>query len=530
MSTRPTPFPFLNWRELERFCALVSPQITGAFIERVIVPDRPRFPLGFLKGEWALRIESKKANHVLLCSVRAQKPYLTHLFGKGPQAAPEGTRSPFDLALSKQIRGARILGLTPIPRERMAVLWLSSEGRSSDSERMGLLFKLIPAQPEAFLIRVKGPFQEGLFPPGPWTILARSRTVRGEGTDRFELPDASRAPPELPLREEVLGSRDDATQKHARIVEEALSREAWELRIGETQRKLREQLTHSRERAIQSQQSRDDAEKEPDWRTYGDLLKSLLHAPPPVEWIGTPGRESSKAFRRVQDWNTGAEIQLPCDPKLSDARAQIEKFYALARRKQRRMEEAATRGASFEKAAERYQSRLLSPPEFPNWKALEEYERDSGILRKLAQADAAAGGKTKGKSAFSARSWNGKTFVSRDGYPIWVGRTKDENLELTFKHARGNDMWLHVKGKPGAHVVVPIPSGKSASLETLLDAAQLTLFYSGGQNWGKTEVDYTFKKFVKRIRDSSEASYTQNRTLIIQNEPDRLKRLLEQNP
>jgi predicted ribosome quality control (RQC) complex YloA/Tae2 family protein len=89
---------------------------------------------------------------------------------------------------------------------------------------------------------------------------------------------------------------------------------------------------------------------------------------------------------------------------------------------------------------------------------------------------------------------------------------------------------MHVKGKPGAHVVVPIPAAKSASLETLLDAAQLTLFYSGGQNWGKTEIDYTFKKHVKRIRDSTEASYTQNRTLLVQNDAERLKRLLEQNP
>jgi predicted ribosome quality control (RQC) complex YloA/Tae2 family protein len=314
------------------------------------------------------------------------------------------------------------------------------------------------------------------------------------------------------------------------VVDAALLCEAWDQRMGETQRKLREQLVHARERAKQSHRSRIDAEKEPDWRTYGDLLKSLLHAPPPVEWEGPAGREGSRAYRSVPDWSTGDIIRLPCDPKLSDARAQIEKFYTLARRKQRRLEEATARGSAFDQAAERYQTRLASPPVFPAWKGLEDYEREAGILRKLTQADAAGGGKTQGKSAFSARNWSGKTFVSRDGYPIWVGRTKDENLELTFKHARGNDIWMHVKGKPGAHVVVPIPAAKSASLETLLDAAQLTLFYSGGQNWGKTEIDYTFKKHVKRIRDSTEASYTQNRTLLVQNDAERLKRLLEQNP
>lgn len=122
--------------------------------------------------------------------------------------------------------------------------------------------------------------------------------------------------------------------------------------------------------------------------------------------------------------------------------------------------------------------------------------------------------------------WTGKAYFSRDGFAILAGKSKDENLELTFKIARGNDLWMHVRGRPGAHVLVPVPSGKSVPLETLLDAAQLVLFFSGGKNWGKTEVDYTFKKHVKRIKDSSEASYTQNKTLIVAPDAERLERLL----
>jgi len=109
---------------------------------------------------------------------------------------------------------------------------------------------------------------------------------------------------------------------------------------------------------------------------------------------------------------------------------------------------------------------------------------------------------------------------------VMVGRSRDENLELTFKHARGNDIWLHVRGRPGAHVVVPLQPGKSAPLETLLDAALLAVYYSGGEKWGKTEVDYTYKKYVKRIKDSTEASYTNNKTLLVDQDASRLKRLL----
>ncbi len=144
-----------------------------------------------------------------------------------------------------------------------------------------------------------------------------------------------------------------------------------------------------------------------------------------------------------------------------------------------------------------------------------------------AEAQAQLGPKDAKKS--STRSWLGKSFHSKDGWTILVGRNKNENLELTFKHARGNDLWMHVRGRPGAHVVVPVQPGKSVPLETLLDAAHLTLYYSGGQKWGKTEVDYTFKKHVKRIKDSTEASYTHNKTLIIEPDKSRLERLLAQS-
>jgi predicted ribosome quality control (RQC) complex YloA/Tae2 family protein len=89
-------------------------------------------------------------------------------------------------------------------------------------------------------------------------------------------------------------------------------------------------------------------------------------------------------------------------------------------------------------------------------------------------------------------------------------------------------MWFHVRGRPGSHAVIPVQPGKSVPLETLLDAANIVIHYSSnGQNWGKTEVDYTFKKYVKRIKDSTEASYTNNKTLIVELDPLRMKRLLD---
>ena len=226
--------------------------------------------------------------------------------------------------------------------------------------------------------------------------------------------------------------------------------------------------------------------------------------------------------REVTDFETGEPVKITCDPKLG-LRDQIEKFYQHARRRQRRMSEAKNRSAMFGEALSKWGTagedlKKLDPLK-PDWSRLEKLE---GALGQGVQQIQKNPELAKRKSG----GWMGKALDSRDGIPIWVGRSRDENLELTFKHARGNDLWMHVRGRPGSHVVIPVQSWKSLNLETLLDAANLVIYYSGGESWGKTEVDYTFKKYVKRIKDSTEASYTNNKTLLVEPDRVRLKRLL----
>ena len=222
------------------------------------------------------------------------------------------------------------------------------------------------------------------------------------------------------------------------------------------------------------------------------------------------------------DFVTGTEVTIPCDPKL-DLKGQIEKFYQLSKRKQRRIQEARSRIENFNEISGSLRQALENQPQSLDWVALEKRELLAGITL------GTAGALTE-KPSSKKSLWLGKTFTSKDGLLIYVGRSKDENLELTFKHARGNDLWMHVRGRPGAHVLIPLQARKSAPLDTLLDAATLAIHYSNGQSWGKTEVDYTYKKYVKRIKDSSEVSYTNNKTLLVEPDPTRSRRLLGEKP
>ncbi len=71
-----------------------------------------------------------------------------------------------------------------------------------------------------------------------------------------------------------------------------------------------------------------------------------------------------------------------------------------------------------------------------------------------------------------------KTFVSRTGRAIWVGRSSSDNDVLTFRLARGNDLWFHAAGISGSHVVVRLGRDESPDQETLLDAATLAAHFS----------------------------------------------------
>lgn len=108
-------------------------------------------------------------------------------------------------------------------------------------------------------------------------------------------------------------------------------------------------------------------------------------------------------------------------------------------------------------------------------------------------------------------------FISSDGYEIYVGRNNYQNDFLTFKIASANDMWLHVKDRPGSHTVI-INKDKAVSIpdSTLYEAAVLAAFYSSAGTGAKAEVDYTLCRYVKKPSGAlpGKVIYTNQRTLL----------------
>lgn len=119
-------------------------------------------------------------------------------------------------------------------------------------------------------------------------------------------------------------------------------------------------------------------------------------------------------------------------------------------------------------------------------------------------------------------------FVSSQGQRIWVGKNARANDELTFRLAGPNDVWFHVRGLAGSHVVVPLEKKQNLPSEVMLDAATLAAHFSEAKGETRAEVSYTQVKYVRKVKggNAGQVTYTHEKTLSIRLDADRLVRLL----
>jgi predicted ribosome quality control (RQC) complex YloA/Tae2 family protein len=89
-------------------------------------------------------------------------------------------------------------------------------------------------------------------------------------------------------------------------------------------------------------------------------------------------------------------------------------------------------------------------------------------------------------------------FAAPGGSRIIVGRTPLENADVTFRIARPGDLWFHVQGQPGAHVVLQRDDKTPPPREDILAAASIAAFHSKAKESPKVAVDYTQRKHVRK--------------------------------
>jgi len=79
--------------------------------------------------------------------------------------------------------------------------------------------------------------------------------------------------------------------------------------------------------------------------------------------------------------------------------------------------------------------------------------------------------------------------VEVDGFTVLIGRSDEENDVLTFEVAEPADVWMHVAGYSGSHVVIRNPERLPSVPETVLRrSAELAAWFSKGRAAKRVEV------------------------------------------
>ena len=97
--------------------------------------------------------------------------------------------------------------------------------------------------------------------------------------------------------------------------------------------------------------------------------------------------------------------------------------------------------------------------------------------------------------------------VTPDAYVMWVGRNSRQNEMVTFKKANAEDLWLHARDIPGAHVIIK-NDGRRIPEDVIKQAASIAAHYSAGRDDGKVPVDVTRIKYVKKIKGAGQGMVT----------------------
>jgi predicted ribosome quality control (RQC) complex YloA/Tae2 family protein len=454
----------LRARELADVCGEIAHIAVGAPVQKVVQLDAVTVLLG-LRSTW------------LLLSADARRGRM-HLVAERPPGTGEAA-PPFCMLLRKELVGARLVACAAVAGERAAELAF----RRGESVRRLRLFLFGKA---AQLVLV----DESERTVG---AIGPARRTRGELPSPRELDEPSRFGAEPGLSERIAEHYAVEAERAAVAQTRQRATAAARAALRRIQR-LESALLADRARVDQA------AEK----RKWGDLLLAHLREIP----------RGASSVTLPDDYSGGAPITLALLPDRS-ARANAERFYA----EHKRMARARPRIEA--RLAETVRARVSAEAEVQRLEHASDEELAAVTLPSAAPRAAATRGRTARRPPYRA-------FRSSTGAEILVGRGADRNDELTFKVARGSDLWMHTRDVPGAHVVVPLSPGRSVDGETLIDAATLAAHHSSARGEPQVDVAYTLRKHVRKPPRSRPGTVTTaaTKTLRVRIEPERLRRLL----
>ncbi len=116
-----------------------------------------------------------------------------------------------------------------------------------------------------------------------------------------------------------------------------------------------------------------------------------------------------------------------------------------------------------------------------------------------------------------------------EGWEALAGKTDADNDQLSLKTASPNDLWFHVHGQPGSHVILRGPDGEKATADLIKTAASIAAWHSKMRTAGTVPVSCTEAKNVSKPRGAKPGTVTIKRQSTVKVRPGLPKRISGDN-
>ncbi|KAG7366386.1 fibronectin-binding protein [Nitzschia inconspicua] len=222
----------------------------------------------------------------------------------------------------------------------------------------------------------------------------------------------------------------------------------------------------------------------------------------------------------VMDWENDVEVELELSNKYESASAEADALFAQARKLKRGsqvvadlLEETVSAGEILEGAQKdlhsAYDNDLVDEGRFALVKdrlIRTSHTTKFQVPRKVDNSGRSDKGnqsnnRRERKPELGTPASNIRKIKSPGGCTIYVGRNRRGNEYISLTLARGNDIWMHSRGCPGAHVLILNRRGGPPVTDACLQlAADLAIFYSDLRNEAKAQVTAAEPKHILKPR------------------------------
>lgn len=104
-------------------------------------------------------------------------------------------------------------------------------------------------------------------------------------------------------------------------------------------------------------------------------------------------------------------------------------------------------------------------------------------------------------------------------WQVLAGRTDAANDYLSLELAGARDLWFHIRGMPGGHVILRVPEGASPDRATEELAASIAAFHSKARSAGTVAVSCTEGRNVSKPPGSKPGTVTIRKERVLKVRP-----------